>query len=87
MVTESNVYGSYIQCLRSHSGELLMPNAHAQRRAGQPLQTFDWVDDVRTAAVPPVRCSTWLGAVPLLRPTPNAPTIAVPDHPTTRSHG
>ena len=32
MVTESNVYGSYIQCLRSHSGELLMPNA-----APQPL--------------------------------------------------
>jgi len=30
MVTESNVYGSYIQCLRSHSGELLMPNVSLQ---------------------------------------------------------
>ena len=32
MVPESNVYGSYIQYSKSHSGELLMPNAAPQPR-------------------------------------------------------
>ena len=33
-----------------------------------------------------VGCMPWLGAVPLLRPTENALTIAVADHPIVSSH-
>src|SRR6516162_6370022 len=52
MVTESNVYGSYIQCVRSHSGELLMPNAAPQPRLEAGAQ--------RTLAG--VGCRRWFGA-------------------------
>ena len=44
MVTESNVYGSYIQCLRSHRGELLMAepllNVHSCHHNGLSLPCF-----------------------------------------------